>query len=159
MAGWNRPNAANQPAAKKGGTKSPSVMKGEIVYVNCQKRGTTASIKASVDSLKKEMRFNVTLKENGTFDFKKPKVEGNATLFIVDDENLLVLLADGGTIRQYGKRLVQRQESEISYYHRAKTALDQAVAAKKGQAELAALLEKHNAALRRIGVKLIPMPE
>ena len=31
MAGWNRPNAANQPAVKKGGTKSPSLMKGVIV--------------------------------------------------------------------------------------------------------------------------------
>ena len=74
-------------------------------------------------------------------------------------QELREFLADGGTIRQYGKRLVQRQESEITYYHRAKTALDQTVAAKKGRAELAALLEKHNAALRRIGVKLIPMPE
>ena len=29
--GWNKPNAANQPTEKKGGTKSPSVMKGVIV--------------------------------------------------------------------------------------------------------------------------------
>ena len=31
MAGWNRPNAANQPAVKKGGVKSPSLIKGAIV--------------------------------------------------------------------------------------------------------------------------------
>ena len=30
MAGWNRPNAANQPAVKKGGTKSPSALKGIV---------------------------------------------------------------------------------------------------------------------------------
>lgn len=29
--GWNKPSAANQPTEKKGGTKSPSVMKGVIV--------------------------------------------------------------------------------------------------------------------------------
>ena len=31
MAGWNRPNTANQPVVKQGGTKSPSLMKGIIV--------------------------------------------------------------------------------------------------------------------------------
>lgn len=72
---------------------------------------------------------------------------------------LRTFLSDGGTIKQYGRRLVQRQESELSYYRRAKAELDQAVAAKRERSELSALAEKHNAALRKIGVKLLILPE
>lgn len=74
-------------------------------------------------------------------------------------DELREFLADGGTIKQYGRRLVQRQESELAYYHRAKSDLDKAVAAKRDRTELSALAEKHNSALRKIGVKLLVLPE
>ena len=68
-------------------------------------------------------------------------------------------LADGGTIKQYGRRLVQRQEAELGYYHRAKAELDRAIAEKRGEDAINTLVEKHNAALRKIGVKLLVLPE
>ena len=74
-------------------------------------------------------------------------------------QELREFLADGGTIKQYGHRLVQRQEAELGYYHRAKAELDRAIAEKRGNDAINALVEKHNAALRKIGVKLLVLPD
>ena len=74
-------------------------------------------------------------------------------------QELREFIADGGTIKQYGHRLVQRQEAELGYYHRAKAELDRAIAEKRSEREVSDLVEKHNAALRKIGVKLLVLPE
>ena len=74
-------------------------------------------------------------------------------------QELREFIADGGTIKQYGKRLVQRQEAELGYYHRAKAELDRAIAEKRARNAINALIEKHNAALRKIGVKLLVLPD
>ena len=74
-------------------------------------------------------------------------------------QELREFIADGGTIKQYGRRLVQRQEAELGYYHRAKAELDRAIAEKRGNDAINALIEKHNAALRKIGVKLLVLPD
>ena len=74
-------------------------------------------------------------------------------------QELREFIADGGTIKMYGRRLVQRQEAELGYYHRAKAELDRAIAEKRTQNEINALAEKHNAALRKIGVKLLVLPD
>ena len=68
-------------------------------------------------------------------------------------------LAAGGTIAGYGKRLVERQEEEISYYNRAKAEIEAAQKAKMPAAQLNDLWEKRNESLRQMGVKLVPMPE
>lgn len=68
-------------------------------------------------------------------------------------------LADGGTVKQYGRRLVQRQEAEIGYYHRAKAAVDAAVKDGKSDAAIAELLDKHNASLRRMGIRPVILPQ
>lgn len=69
----------------------PGSQKGEIFYVNCQTRASKAWIEESVDYFAKETKFKVSLKD-GTFDLKSPKIEGQATLFIVDDEALPAIL-------------------------------------------------------------------
>lgn len=74
-------------------------------------------------------------------------------------EELREFLAAGGTVQQYGKRLVRRQEEEISYYSRAKAAVDQAIKSGMGEGELNALVSKHNAALRKLGIKLVVLPD
>ena len=68
-------------------------------------------------------------------------------------------LAAGGRIVDYGVRLVRRQEEELSYYNRAKTEIENAKKSGMNQAQLVALWEKRNAALRRMGVKLVQLPE
>ena len=65
----------------------------------------------------------------------------------------------GGSIAQYGRLLVQRQEEEIAYYNRAKAEIEAAQKAKMPAAQLNDLWEKRNESLRQMGVKLVPMPE
>ena len=65
----------------------------------------------------------------------------------------------GGSIAQYGRLLVQRQEEEIAYYNRAKAEIEAAQKAKMPTAQLNDLWEKRNESLRQMGVKLVAMPE
>ena len=68
-------------------------------------------------------------------------------------------LADGGTVVEYGKLLVQRQEQEIGYYNRAKNELDSAQKAGMTESALMELWANRNGKLRRMGIKLVPIPE
>ena len=65
----------------------------------------------------------------------------------------------GGTIAEYGRRLVQRQEEELKYYNLVKNELDAAAAAQMPKAELLDLWERRNEDLRQMGIRLAPMPE
>ena len=74
-------------------------------------------------------------------------------------DELRQFLAEGGTIAEYGRRLVQRQEEELGYYNRAKAEIDAAAKSDMPEVRLTELWEKRNASLRRMGIKLVPMPE
>lgn len=68
-------------------------------------------------------------------------------------------VAAGGTIEQYGRRLVARQDSEIAIFMRTSNEIEQAVKRNLGKAEIAELVDRRNDELRRMGIKLIQMPE
>ena len=68
-------------------------------------------------------------------------------------------MAEGGTIEQYGERLVERQEQELSYYRRIKEEIDTAAKSGKSEDELEAKWKAGNAELRNMGIRLVPMPE
>ena len=74
-------------------------------------------------------------------------------------QELRQFLADNGTIVEYGQELVKRQEEEIAYYSRAKAEIEKARKSKMPTAQLNGLWERRNESLRRMGVKLVPMPE
>jgi len=65
-------------------------------------------------------------------------------------------LFDGGTIVEYGKRLTERQEQEISFYKRIKDEIDRA---KKqlSESEFVTFSEQKNDQLRNLGIKTIPV--
>ena len=69
----------------------PGSQKGEICYVNAQQRVPKAWIDESIAYFVKCTRFKISYKE-GAFDMKAPKIEGNATLYIIDDETMPTLL-------------------------------------------------------------------
>ena len=73
-------------------------------------------------------------------------------------DELREYLADEGTIAEYGRELVRRQEQEIGYYNRVKVELETAMKAKVGKREIEDLWERENAKLRKMGIKLIPLP-
>ena len=68
-------------------------------------------------------------------------------------------LANDGTIVEYGRELVKRQEQELAYYNRAKAEMETAKKGGMSEAQLLDLWAKRNASLRRMGVKLLAMPE
>ena len=72
---------------------------------------------------------------------------------------LRTFLADGGTMTAYGKRLVARQEVEIGYYTRAENELKTAMSSGMSRDALSALWEQRNNSLRKLGIRLVRMPE
>lgn len=68
-------------------------------------------------------------------------------------------LADGGTIAEYGRELVRRQDAEIAQRQRAQTSIEEDIRSGKSEAEIAASLETLNRQLRRMGIKPLTMPE
>lgn len=71
---------------------------------------------------------------------------------------LRAFIADGGSIAQYARLMIQRQEEEERSYRRAKNELERAVEAKADAGALAEIVDRHNAGLRKIGCKLLILP-
>ena len=67
-------------------------LKGEIAIVNCQTAAGKDVLERSIEYLKKETRLNIVLRD-GKFSFPSPQIEGNASLFVVDDPSLPPLLS------------------------------------------------------------------
>ena len=67
--------------------EKPGSGKGSIVYVNCQKKAPKAWIDESMAYFAEVTKFKIAYSE-GSFDLKNPKIEGNSTIFIVDDAAL-----------------------------------------------------------------------
>ena len=63
-------------------------------------------------------------------------------------------IAAGGSIVEYGKRLTERQDAEISVYARVKADLDQARKTMKDE-EFMTYWEKRNDELRNLGIKTV----
>ena len=74
-------------------------------------------------------------------------------------DELRDFMRNGGTIKQFGSCLVERQEAELGYYNRTKSELETLHKASTPTKELESLWEKRNNELRQMGIKLVPMPE
>lgn len=74
-------------------------------------------------------------------------------------EELRAFMHDGGSIREFGSCLVERQESELGYYNRAKGELEKMKVSGMDTKELEDLWERRNNELRQMGIKLVPLPE
>lgn len=68
-------------------------------------------------------------------------------------------IAAGGSLQRYGERLVERQESEIAIYNKAKAELEALAASGVNGPELEALWEERNEDLRIMGIRLVSMPD
>ena len=106
------------------------------------------------DELREALARKILPQPSDSFEVQQIKamVEG------MKDE-LRQFMAAGGSIPEYGQRLVQRQEEELKYYNLVKNELDAAAAAQMPKAELLDLWERRNEDLRQMGIRLAPMPE
>lgn len=68
-------------------------------------------------------------------------------------------ISSGGSIQQYCRLLVSRQNEEIGYYTRAKEEIERAYESGMDQQKFYDLWEMRNESLRQMGVKLVPLPE
>ena len=74
-------------------------------------------------------------------------------------DELREFMRNGGTIKQFGSALVERQEAELGYYNRTKSELETVRKSGMSAKELESLWERRNNELRQMGIKLVPMPE
>ena len=70
----------------------PGSMKGKIVYVNAQTRAPRSMLEQNAATFGEATKFSIEVAD-GSFDFPSPAIQGQASLFVVDDENLPPLLA------------------------------------------------------------------
>ncbi len=70
----------------------PNSLKGKIVYVNAQARAPRSWLEQNAETFSQTTKFAIEVAE-GKFEFPKPTIQGEASLFVVDDENLPPLLS------------------------------------------------------------------
>lgn len=106
-----------------------------------------AEIKAALERV-------VSLQPSDTIEARQIKamVEGMK-------QELRQFLEDGGTIVEYGKLLVQRQEEELGYYNRAKKELERMRDEGTEETQIMSLWTKRNDQLRRMGIRPLPIPD
>ena len=117
--------------------------------------GVPATVRTTnVAALEEALKRKVEAKESDGMEARQIKamVEG------MKDE-LRRYVASGGTIEQYGRRLVARQDEEIAIYTRTSNEIEQAAKSNLSKMEIAGLVDRRNEDLRRMGIKLIQMPE
>lgn len=117
--------------------------------------GVPATVRTTnVAALNDALARKVETKESDGMEVRQIKamVEG------MKDE-LRRFISAGGTVEQYGRRLVARQDEEIAIYTRAANEIEQAARNNLGRADVAELVDRRNDDLRRMGIKLVQMPE
>lgn len=73
-------------------------------------------------------------------------------------DELRRFISAGGTIEQYGRRLIARQDDEIAIYVRACNEVDQAAKGGMSKEEVEELVDRRNEDLRRMGIRLVQVP-
>jgi hypothetical protein len=124
-----RAYARKMMAQKVGGFLSrPGTPQGEIFYVNCQKRIPKEWIDESIRYFTEETKFKISYKE-GTFQMPSPEIAGNASLFIIDDENLpAILLAPENAWAFVNVAVIAKEKRPVFFEMRTKKQMSRAFA-------------------------------
>ena len=106
------------------------------------------------EEIKAALSRRIASKESDSIEERQIKsmVEG------MKDE-LREFMRQGGSIKEFGSCLVERQEAELGYYNRTKSELETMKTSGMDAKALEALWEKRNNELRQMGIKLVQMPE
>ena len=147
--------AAVIEAGIKNGWRDVFAEEGERFLASFAVPGVPAGVRTTnADELEKALGRVVQISDDDSMEANQIKsmVEG------MKDE-LRGYLAGGGSIAQYGERLVERQEQELSYFRRIKEEIENAAKSGISEDELEAKWKAGNAELRNMGIRLVPMPE
>lgn len=74
-----------------GKIKMPGMQKGRIVYVNAQKRAPADWLRQNANVFAEHAKIAIDV-EDGEFSFPSPKLHGEASLFVIDDEKMPSIL-------------------------------------------------------------------
>ena len=74
-----------------GKLKVPGTQQGTLTYVNAQKKAPADWLEQNAEVFAKNVKVDIRVKD-GVFSFPSPKIEGNATLFVIDDESMPSIL-------------------------------------------------------------------
>ena len=106
----------------------PNSQKGVVVCVDCQQRIPREWIEEVLTYFRDESRFMVDYKK-GEFCFPSPNVEGNATLFLVDDANLpAILVAPENRWALLNFNVVAKEKRPAFFQARSKKQISRALA-------------------------------
>ena len=72
--------------------EKPGMVKGKIVIVNAQKRAADSVIADAITNVNSKLNYCIEFKR-GAFALPKPNVEGDASLFVIDDPAMPALLS------------------------------------------------------------------
>ena len=124
-----RAKAKKVIAQKLGGfIARPGTPQGEVCYINCQKRIPMDWIKESISYFVDETKFKITYKE-GSFDFPSPQIQGNASLFIIDDDKMpAILLAPENAWAIVNVAPIAKEKRPIFFEMRTKKQMSRAFA-------------------------------
>ena len=108
--------------------EKPGTAKGSIVYVNCQQKAPKSWIDESIAYFTEVTKFRVNYAE-GTFDLKAPKVIGEASIFIIEDETLPpILVAPESRWALVNIAPIAKEQRPVFFEQRTKKELSRAFA-------------------------------
>ena len=108
--------------------EKPSTSKGSIVYVNCQQKAPKSWIDESIAYFSEVTKFKVNYAE-GSFDIKSPKVVGEASIFIIEDETLpAILVAPESRWALVNIAPIAKEQRPVFFEQRTKKELSRAFA-------------------------------
>lgn len=108
--------------------EKPGTAKGSIVYVNCQQKAPKTWIDESIAYFSEVTKFKVNYAE-GTFDIKAPKVVGEASIFIIEDETLPpILVAPESRWALVNIAPIAKEQRPVFFEQRTKKELSRAFA-------------------------------
>lgn len=132
-------------------------LEGERFLASFAIPGVEAGLRSTSES---EIRRALEVKKP-VRDTQNLSLESRQILAMVEGmkSELREFLKDGGSISQYGNRLVARQEAELAAYRRAKNEMSRAIAEGCSREDVADLLEELNESLRKMGIRPLVLPE
>lgn len=117
--------------------------------------GVTAGVRNTSEAeIHRVLEHSVAIGEDDSLEARQIKamVEGMKA-------EARAFVAAGGSVVEYGKMLVQRQEREHLYYVQAENEIARLVREKAPEVQIIGQWELRNASLRRMGIRPLPMPQ
>ena len=113
------------------------------------------------DEIRKALDHDCRVDSLPDASFESGSIESRQVRAMVEGmkNELRAFMSAGGSIRQYGRRLIQRQSEEISYFTRAQNEVNRVAESDATHERLLGEWERVNDRLRHMGIGPVPLPK